>query len=85
MDKNVYEFISAQTNDPIVAWKTCTASGKPFAIFQSDLDFYDKISPTFDGKRFSIPTPTQCPEERQARRFAWRNESKLYRRKCDKT
>ena len=85
MDKRVYEFISAQTNDPIVEWKTCTISGQPFAIFQSDLEFYDKISPTFNGEKFPMPTPTLSPKEREMRRLSRRNEWKLYRRKCDKT
>ena len=83
--KEVYEFIAHQNNDPIVERKTCTVSGQPFAIFQSDLDFYKKISPTFAGQKFEIPTPTLCPEERQRRRLMWRNERKLYRRKCDAT
>ncbi len=30
-----------------------------------------------------IPTPTLCPEERQRRRLAFRNERKLYKRTCD--
>ncbi|USN57481.1 MAG: hypothetical protein H6766_03440 [Candidatus Peribacteria bacterium] len=30
-----------------------------------------------------IPTPTLCPDCRQCRRLAFRNERKLYRRKCD--
>ncbi|MEI8091835.1 MAG: hypothetical protein WCG98_06560 [bacterium] len=47
MQKEVYEFISTQTNDPIVEWKTCELSGQPFAVFQSDVDFLQKISPTF--------------------------------------
>ena len=81
--REVYEFISKQTNDPIVERKTCTISGQPFAIFQSDLDFYEKISPTFNGQKFQIPTPTLCPEERQRRRLSFRNERKLYRRQCD--
>jgi len=81
----VYEFISHQNNDPIVEWKTCAISGQPFAIFQSDLDFYNKISPTFAGQKFQIPTPTLCPEERQRRRLMFRNERKLYKRKCDAT
>ena len=85
MQKEVYEFISKQTNDPIVEWKTCAVSGEPFAIFQSDLDFYDKISPVLNGTRYQIPTPTLCPEERQRRRLFFRNERKLYRRKCDAT
>ena len=72
------------------------------------MDFYDKISPTFetskevgdkliteDPEYFSwtenwklkvkIPTPTLCPEERQRRRLLFRNERKLYKRKCDAT
>jgi hypothetical protein len=81
--REVYEFISRQTNDPIVERKTCAVSGQPFAIFQSDLDFYSKISPTFAGQKFQIPTPTFCPEERQRRRLSFRNERKLYRRQCD--
>lgn len=85
MDKNVYEYISKQTNDPIVEWKTCKISGQPFAIFQSDIDFYEKISPIFNGVKYQIPTPTLCPEERQRRRLLWRNERKLYKRKCDAT
>jgi hypothetical protein len=43
------------------------------------LDFYDKISPTFNGKKYPIPTPTLCPEERLRRRLAFRNERKMYR------
>ena len=85
MKKNVYEFISQQTNDPIIEWKTCAISGQEFPIYKSDRDFYDKISPVFDGKRFQIPTPTLCPEERQRRRLLFRNERKLYKRKCDAT
>jgi hypothetical protein len=81
----VYEFISKQTNDPIVERKTCRVSGVKFAIFQSDLGFYKKISPRFGDKVFQISTPTLCPEERQRRRMMFLNERKLYRRKCSAT
>jgi hypothetical protein len=81
--RETYEFISHQTNDPIVEWKTCKASNQPFPITQKDLTFYEKISPTLNGKKYPIPTPTLCPEERERRRLAFRNERKLYRRKCD--
>jgi hypothetical protein len=81
--REVYDFISRQTSDPIVEWKTCKVSGQPFPIYQSDVEFYDKISPTFNGKKFAIPTPTLCPEEREKRRLSFRNERKLYRRTCD--
>ncbi len=46
--KEVYEYISKQLNDKIVEWKKCRLSWQEFPIYQSDLDFYDKISPTFD-------------------------------------
>jgi hypothetical protein len=81
--RETYDFISKQTNDPIIEWKTCKVSNQPFPIFQSDLDFYDKISPTFNGQKYQIPTPTLCPEERARRRYVRRNERKLYRRKCN--
>jgi hypothetical protein len=77
--RETYDFISRQTSDPIVERKTCKVSSQPFPIFQSDLDFYDKISPTFNGKKYPIPTPTLCPEERLRRRLTFRNERKLYR------
>ncbi|MDP2669519.1 MAG: hypothetical protein Q8O99_00455 [bacterium] len=82
---DVYEFVSKQMNDPIVERKTCRVSGTKFPIYQSDLDFYNKISPRFASKQFQIPTPTLCPEEREVRRMSRRNERKLYRRTCDKT
>jgi hypothetical protein len=85
MQKAVYEFISKQNNDPIVERRTCAVSGKEFAIFQSDKDFLEKISPTIAGKKIEIPLPTLCPEERQRRRLLRRNERKLYRRKCEAT
>jgi len=43
MDKNVYEFISKKSNDPIIEWRTCRVSGKQFAIYESDSKFYKKI------------------------------------------
>jgi len=46
MQKKVYEFVSQHMEDPIVQWKTCPESGQEFAVFQSDLDFYEKISPS---------------------------------------
>lgn len=84
-EPNVYEFISKQTQDPIMERKTCTISGTRFPIFQSDIEFYTKISPTFGGQNFDIPPPTLCPEERARRRLSRRNERKLYKRSCDAT
>ena len=47
-----------------------------------DLEFYDRISPVLDRKKYSVPTPTLCPRERERRRLSWRNEYKLYPAKC---
>ncbi len=53
-----------------------------FEITKEDLSFYDKISPIFTWVKYSIPTPTFCPDCRQQRRLAFRNESNLSKRKC---
>ena len=46
--KEVYEYVSKKINDPIVERKKCRASWQEFPIYQSDLDFYDRVSPTFE-------------------------------------
>ncbi len=65
--------------------KTCKNCSADFTITQKDKEFYDKISPVFNGKKHQIPTPTLCPDCRQQRRLAFRNERHLYKRKCDAT
>jgi hypothetical protein len=50
-------------------------------VTDKDLEFYDKVSPVFSGKKYSIPSPTLCPEERLKNRLSWRNERNLYKRK----
>ena len=54
--------------------KNCNNCKKNFIIDQEDFDFYEKIK---------VPAPTWCPDCRQQRRYAWRNERTLYRRNCD--
>lgn len=71
--------------EKIIETKKCLLSGKEFIITDKDLEFYDKVSPIFGGKKFQIPPPNLCPEERQRRRLAFRNERKLYKRKCSAT
>ena len=58
---------------------------QPFEITQDDLAFYDKISPTFNGKKELIPPPTLCPSCREQRRVSWRNVRTLYSRTCSAT
>ena len=73
------------STDSIIQTKICAISWNEFSITQQDMDFYAKISPTFAGQVFHIPTPTLCPEERERRRLSFRNERNLYRRTCDAT
>jgi hypothetical protein len=52
----------------------CQNCKDDFTIEPDDFSFYDKIK---------VPPPTWCPDCRQQRRYAWRNERTLYRRDCD--
>ncbi|MDD5055448.1 MAG: hypothetical protein PHZ00_04245 [Candidatus Peribacteraceae bacterium] len=63
----------------------CPLCQSAFEITSDDLAFYEKVSPTFNGKKELIPPPTLCPDCRQQRRLAFRNERCLYHRKCDLT
>ena len=63
--------------------KTCIQCSAAFEITDQDLAFYEKISPIFTLQKFTIPPPTLCPDCRQQRRLAFRNERTLYHRKSD--
>lgn len=65
--------------------KTCKQCGADFVVKNEDLKFYDKVSPIFDGVKFALPAPFFCPSCRMQNRMAYRNQSSLYRRNCDKT
>jgi hypothetical protein len=65
--------------------KTCRQCQSAFEITDSDLAFFEKASPIFNGSTESFSHPTLCPYCRQQRRWAVRNENHLYRRTCDLT
>ncbi len=71
--------------EKIIESRPCKHCWASFDITDKDLEFYDKISPVFSWKKYLIPSPTFCPECRQQRRLSFRNERKLYKRKCDLT
>jgi len=73
------------STEKLTETKICRHCSTSFPITDKDLEFYEKISPTFNGKKYIIPTPTLCPDCRQQRRLSFRNERKLYKRKCDAT
>lgn len=54
--------------------KTCRQCNQEFQIFDEDREFYTKIN---------VPEPTWCPECRNMRRCAQRNERVLTMRSCD--
>jgi len=54
--------------------KVCQNCKASFIVDAEDFDFYKKIN---------VPPPTFCPECRMQRRFAFRNERTIYRRKRD--
>ncbi len=54
--------------------RSCQNCQKDFKIESEDFGFYEKMK---------VPPPTWCPDCRQVRRYAWRNERNLYRRNCD--
>ncbi len=85
MNRGAYEFISKQTNDPIVERRKCKISSEDFPISKSDEVFLNKISPKFWDKKYQIPLPTVSPKFRHMRRMLFRNDRSLYSRKCDAT
>lgn len=61
--------------------KTCLFSGKTFTVRDADLVFLEKFSPVIGGKKQLISPPSFCPEERDRRRYAYRNDHNLFKRK----
>ncbi len=56
--------------------KQCKICPNQFFITDEDRAFYAKLD---------VPAPTLCPQCRNQRRMAWRNDRTFYNRKCDKT
>ena len=63
--------------------KSCNQCNAQFEVTDRDRAFYAKVAPIIGGRSYAIPEPTLCPTCRQRRRFSFRNERHLYRRKCD--
>ena len=55
--------------------KNCQNCKKDFVIEPDDFGFYEKMK---------VPAPTWCPQCRNIRRLAYREERSLYKDKCDK-
>ena len=72
-------------DEKIVETKSCIQCQSSFDITDTDLEFYDKVSPIIGDKKYPLPSPTLCPDCRQQRRLSCRNETNLYSRACDAT
>ena len=60
----------------------CSSCGVSFKISDRDKTFYLDIGPEISGRRFGVPPPTHCFHCRLRRKLAFRNERRLYRRRC---
>jgi len=65
--------------------KPCVQCRQTFEITDADLAFLQEASPMVGGTTLTLPPPALCPQCRLQRRMAFRNVSKLYHRKCDRT
>ncbi|MFA6523438.1 MAG: hypothetical protein WCS85_03675 [Candidatus Peribacteraceae bacterium] len=65
--------------------RSCRQCQSSFDITADDLDLYDKVSPVIAGRKEPVPPPTLCPDCREQRRLAYRNERQFYHRPCAKT
>ncbi|MCX6807464.1 MAG: hypothetical protein NTZ80_01485 [Patescibacteria group bacterium] len=72
--------------------KICSKCKAQFEIADVDKEFYDRISPVFPSAgstqtavKCPIPEPNSCPKCRSKRRLSFRNERKIYKRRCDFT
>ncbi len=62
---------------------TCKNCSQTYIIEDEDMSFYEKISPTLNGKTHIIPPPTLCPNCRLQRKLSFRNERSIHRRTCN--
>ncbi len=69
----------------IIETRTCTHCSEQFTITDVDVDFLTRLAPMIAGQKIDLPYPTHCPKCRKIRRYAWRNEKNIYKRKCDAT
>jgi hypothetical protein len=63
--------------------QNCTKCGASFEILEQEIQLYEKVAPTIEGKAYKFPLPELCPDCRAQKRSAFRNEMMLYTRKCD--
>lgn len=66
-------------NEKVIETKSCKQCNSNFEITDKDLEFYEKVSPVFNSKKYIIPAPTLCPVCRDKRRLCTKNIGNLYK------
>ena len=61
--------------------KRCILCKNDFEIEKDDYRFYEKIGPIINGEKIIVDPPRECPSCRELRRWAYRNQSSLYKTK----
>lgn len=64
---------------------SCTQCAQAFEWTAEDAEFLKKLAPSIAGSYYEFPAPTRCAPCRRQRRYSFRNDRNLYKRKCDKT
>ncbi len=85
MDKKLFKKLEQYWEEKIIKWKNCKNCSKEFAIYEKDINFLKSLSPSIWNVKIDLPLPTLCPDCRAQRRMAFKNNWKLYKRKCDLT
>lgn len=62
--------------------KQCKECTRNFVVSPEETAFLKKLSPIVGGIEISIPVPDHCPECRQQRRTAFRNDNHYYKNTC---
>ena len=71
--------------EKIIKTKSCKQCSDSFDITDRDIEFYRQVSPVIAGVKHDIPAPEKCPDCRMQNRMSFRNERKLFKRKCNAT
>ncbi len=72
-------------SEKVIQKKICKSCSWDYEITSWDKDFFEKISPIFNWKKYMIPYWEFCPKCKEQRKMSFRNERNLYKRKCSAT
>ncbi|MBI5156335.1 hypothetical protein HZA45_03625 [Candidatus Peregrinibacteria bacterium] len=62
--------------------QTCKQCSGGFSVTDEDIAFLAKLAPVIGGSVRTLPPPQLCPDCRQQRRCAFRNDQNYYRNTC---